>query len=297
MAPFYCDQERVGHFAVDHQELAEGHPNALFRLLVLLAMYQGRRDTLLMAHQRRMSRQSVALLTSRRALSRGVARSRCHWLRPGADFEHGCSVAKVGAGVDCRERPGSACHVKETSVVLGRMGDMGKLPTSAWRLLGDGSGFTRLLDQVLASAAEPGQRAQLAAERLSAVWRVGRKLATLYVSILSTPQLAPGLSPWHPLLDGHALVVIDTNVQRLVDALRGAGTSRTYTAREAWIRSIAADIDLTQFSSAVPKYSPRLVQQAMYWFGSRSNRVAYADPCAVQGCGDCDSRVCPFTRK
>lgn len=295
VVPFYCDRERVGHFAVDHERLAAGHPNALFRLLVLLAMYQGRRDTLLMAHQRGMSLQTVALLTSRTSLSRRVARSRCRWLHPGADFERGCSVMKAGAVVDCRERPGSSCHVKEASAVLGRMGDMGKLPTSAWRLLGNDSDFTRLLDQVCESATEPSERAQLAVDRISAVWRVGRKLATLYVSVLATPQLAPGLSPWHPHLDGHALVVIDTNVQRLVDGLRRGRPSRTYAARKAWIRSVAARLDLTQFSSSVPSYSPRLVQQAMYWFGSRSNRIAYGDPCAAERCGDCDSQVCPFT--
>lgn len=295
--PFYCDAQRVGHFAVDQAQLAAAQPNALFRLLVMLSMYQGRRDSLLMAQQRQMSRQAVALLTSRTVLSRRVARSQCQWLRPAADFERGCTVAKVGFEVDCKERPGRDCHVKEASAVLGRMGDMGKLPTSAWRQLGHGTAFTRLLDDVRAAASESGQRARLAVDRLTAVWRIGRKLATLYVSILSTPQLAPGLSPWHPHLDGHELVVIDSNVQRLVDALRGTASVRTYGAREAWIRSISARIDLTQFASSMPSYSPRIVQQALYWFGSRSNRIAYGDPCTARGCGDCDRTLCPFSNQ
>ena len=39
--------------------------------------------------------------------------------------------------------------------------------------------------------------------------RVGRKLATMFVSALSTPALAPGLTPWFPDIDGNELVVVD----------------------------------------------------------------------------------------
>ena len=103
--------------------------------------------------------------------------------------------------------------MKEATVVFNRMGDMGKLPTSAWlRLWKDGS-VRDMLAYVCREEPSPTKRATLLVERFSRVHRVGRKLATMFVSALSTPALAPGLTPWFPMVDGNDLVVIDTNVR------------------------------------------------------------------------------------
>lgn len=133
-------------------------------------------------------------------------------------------------------------------------------------------------------------------ERFARVHRVGRKLATMFVSALSTPALVPGLTPWFPDVDGNQLVVVDTNVARAVDALRKPGAPKSYDARERWVREQAAQLDLRELHPDVPSYSPRLVQQALYAFCSRSNRVARGDACAARAvpCAGCAPRLCPF---
>ena len=78
-------------------------------------------------------------------------------------------------------------------MAIGRMGDMGKLATSAWLHLRDTGGF--------ASARRPGRRdrripsaaADVVVHFGSRVHRIGTKLATMCVSALSRP--APGLAP------------------------------------------------------------------------------------------------------
>jgi hypothetical protein len=133
-------------------------------------------------------------------------------------------------------------------------------------------------------------------ERFARVHRVGRKLATMFVSALSTPALAPGLTPWFPGVDGNDLVVVDTNVARAVDALREPGAAKTYDARERWVREQAARLDLREFRPDLPSYSPRLVQQALYAFCAKSNRVARADACSGRAapCAGCAPALCPF---
>lgn len=140
------------------------------------------------------------------------------------------------------------------------------------------------------------KRALLLVDRFARIHRVGRKLATMFVSALSTPSLAPGLTPWFPDIDGNELVVVDTNVARAVDALREPGAHRTYDAREQWVREQAAQLDLREFRPDLPSYSPRLVQEALYTFCSKSNRVAGRDACAnrLTPRRGCARTICPF---
>ena len=118
----------------------------------------------------------------------------------------------------------------------------------------------------------------------------------MFVSAVSTPALAPGLTPWFPDVDGNELVVVDTNVARAADTLRPPGAAKTYEARQRWVREQAEHIDLRHFHPDVPSYSPRLVQQALYAFCSRSNRGARGDECvnAEAPCGRCTPALCPF---
>jgi hypothetical protein len=295
--PFYCDPDRVGAFAVATDQLAVGDDAAVFRLFVTLAMYQALRDVVIMRQQRLLPQASMRVVADVAFVKRSIARRKCPMLRTTDAFE-GCDVAKFGEVVDCGTCPGSACHVKDATVVFNRMGDMGKLPTSAWLRLWKDGGMREVLAEVCRDEASPTERAALLVERFARVHRVGRKLATMFVSALSTPALAPGLTPWFPDIDGNDLVVVDTNVARAVDALRQPGAAKTYNGRERWVRDQAAQLDLREFRQDLPSYSPRLVQQALYAFCSRSNRVGRGDACAARStpCPECTPALCPFVR-
>jgi hypothetical protein len=294
--PFYCDPDRVGAFAVAPDELAAGSDAAVFRLFVTLSMYQALRDVVIMRRQREVARASMRVVADLAFVKRSITTHHCAVLRSADAFEEGCDVAKVGEVVDCSTCRGARCHVKAATVVFKRMGDMGKLPTSAWLRLWKDGGMHEVLASACREEPSPTKRAALIVERFARVHRVGRKLATMFVSALSTPALAPGLTPWFPALDGNELVVVDTNVARAVDALRKSGAPRTYDARERWVREQAAHFDLREFRADLPRYSPRLVQEALYVFCSKSNRVARGDACASRSapCYDCAPSICPF---
>ncbi|HVV84203.1 MAG TPA: hypothetical protein VHE35_14120 [Kofleriaceae bacterium] len=302
--PFYCDPARVGAFAVAPAALARGDEAALFRLFVTLSMYQALRDVIIMERQRALPAAAVARVADLRTLGRAIERHPCAAFRAPA-FAAACDIAKDGARVDCATRPGAPCPVKDATVAFHRMADLGKLPASAWLALwrdgdgadgGGGAGLAGVLASVCRESPDPRTRAARMVARVSVVHRVGRKLASLYVSALSTPTLAPGLTPWFPALDGHDILVIDTNVARAVDRLRPPGAPRTYDAREQWLRAQAAQIDLRALRPDLPRTSPRLVQEALYAFCSRSNRSARGDRCAIaaSSCERCDRRICPF---
>lgn len=294
--PFYCDPTRIGAFAIEPDELAAGSDAAVFRLFVSLAMYQALRDVVIMRQQRSLPRISMRVVADIGTVKRSISRHACPTLGSVEAFEEGCDVEKDGDDIDCGTCPGESCHVKDATRVFNRMGDMGKLPTSAWLRLWRGGGVKALLDEVCCEELSPTKRASLLVERFAAVHRVGRKLATMFVSALSTPALAPGLTPWYPKIDGNDLVVVDTNVARAVDALCAPGAAKTYDARERWVREQAAKLDLRAFRPELPAHSPRLVQEALYSFCSKSNRVARGDSCAARGtsCATCATALCPF---
>jgi len=295
--PFYCDPTRIGAFAIEPAELAAGSDAAVFRLFVSLAMYQALRDVVIMRQQRSLQRESMRVVADVAKVKRSIARHGCPTLGSVEAFEQGCDVVKDGDDIDCGRCPGESCHVKDATHVFNRMGDMGKLPTSAWLRLWQGGGMQALLEEVCREDASPTRRAGLLVGRFAAVHRVGRKLATMFVSALSTPALAPGLTPWFPEIDGNELVVVDTNVARAVDALRAPGAAKTYDARERWVREQAAKLDLRVFGPNLPAYSPRVVQEALYVFCSKSNRVARGDDCSGRSspCATCAPALCPFT--
>jgi len=296
LLPFYCDPERVGAFAVAPADLAAGGDSAIFRLLVTLSMYQALRDVVIMRRQRSMKRATVRGVADLGRVKLSIRKHPCPMLLSTDTFEEGCDVSKVGGVVDCGSCPGVRCHVKDATVAFHRMGDMGKLPTSAWLRFWKDGGMRELLAKVCLQEGSPTKRAAILVSRFAQIHRVGRKLATMFVSALSAPTLAPGLTPWFPDIDGNALVVVDTNIARAVDALRKPGAPKTYEAREAWVREQAALLDLRAFNPSLPRYSPRLVQEALYAFCSRSNRLAHGDICATRStpCPDCAPMLCPF---
>ncbi|MBF0308903.1 MAG: hypothetical protein HQL56_05180 [Magnetococcales bacterium] len=294
--PFYCDQNRIGAFAVNPEELAVGREPTLFQLFVTLSMYQALRDVVIMQQQRSLPRNMMRVVADADLVKESIAHHACPALGSAHAFEESCDVSKFGKVIDCGVCPGANCQVKDATMVFNRMGDLGKLPTSAWLRIWKEGGLHQLLVEVCRETISPTERAMLLVDRFMQVHRVGRKLATMFVSALSTPILYPGFTPWFPRIDGNELMVIDTNVARGIDLLRAPNDSKTYSSRESWLREQAASIDLRGFRPGLPSYSPRLVQQALYAFCSKSNRVASQDPCAKTplSCDRCAPRLCPF---
>ena len=293
--PFYCDATQVGHFAVAPAELTAGSEEALFKLFVSLSMFQALRDVIILKRQLTMPASPARLLTDLDALRRAHGRTGCALLEEASTFDAACGVRKVGETVDCDRHPGRRCPVKAATTAFKRTGDMGKLPTSAWLHFWRDGGLEALRAEVMRLTASPTERAGLLVDRLARVYRFGRKLATLYVSALSTPALAPGLTPWFPWADGNELVVVDTNVARAIDHFGGTAV-RTYEARTAWLQVQAGSLDLQDFHPDVPSHSPRLVQQALYWYCSKSNRAHRQDACSTSSepCLSCVPGLCPF---
>src|SRR5262249_34573243 len=143
-------------------------------------------------------------------------------------------------GATCSHRPRSACHVKNATVTIGRLGDMGKIPTAAAHHFG--GGFGRRFYQICAAVLDPRTPALAWAEDLTRIRRIGIKLSSLFVSSLSVEDLTPGFAPWSPEVDGRDLIVVDANVSRAIDVLEPS-VSRRYEIRSAWLVDIASKID------------------------------------------------------
>jgi hypothetical protein len=296
MTPFYCDPARVGAFAVPLRHLARGTEAATFRLFVTLTMYQALRDVVVMRRQRLLPRAEVDVVASLQSVRTFRESDRCVGLRDAASVIDHCDVWKRDGRIDCGRHPGVACEVKAASRAFNRMGDFGKLPTSAYEVGWAKGGLRELLHRTMRAEASPQKRAHLLVTELQHVHRVGRKLATMFVSSLATPALAPKASPWFPAVDGNALVIVDTNVARAVDVLRAGKGLATYDAREDWICRAAGEFDLRRYDSRVPGFSPRILQQALYTFCSKSNRRELGDSCSrrMRPCSGCARHLCPF---
>ena len=87
LTPFFGDAARVGAFAVDLDRLRRRDDAALFRLLVLMSLYQSRRDVDIMAIQRTMARGAATALTSTTKLQVLVEDGRCDRLRSASAFK------------------------------------------------------------------------------------------------------------------------------------------------------------------------------------------------------------------
>lgn len=219
ITPFYCAPASVGAFAVSQKRLRRAEEAATFKLFVTLAMYQALRDVVVMRRQRQLPAAEVEVVAGLRVVQDFIRSGRCPGSRRSDWLSGYCDVWKRGALVDCGRHSGLACDVKRATVSFNRMGDLGKLPASAYLTGWARGGLRTLLRKIMRQEPSASRRAMLLVERLQQVHRVGRKLATLFVSALSTPALSPGLSPWYPHVDGNVLVVVDTNVARAVDAL------------------------------------------------------------------------------
>jgi hypothetical protein len=159
-------------------------------------------------------------------------------------------------------------------------------PTMPLRVL---SYQVRIWDRFVKDVATPGvaRSAAVVHRGMSARRRSARASARLVARVRRCTESA---SSWR-------IVVVDANVGRAINTWRMNRGPKTYAVLARRLIAAADQIDLSRLRSTLPRRSPRLVQQAVYLFRSRSNRTALGDACAAKPCSSCPSRVCPFHGK
>ncbi len=288
----FTDPTRLGHFAVLMDDVRAGQPAALSRLLMATVMFQRRQDLQIMRVLRGISAADADELASPPSLLALARGSGCRHLETNATLLAGCDLHKDqdGRGA-CGAEPAIACAPKRHAVLLKRYGHFGRVPTSiALNLLAWGAAdLPALRQRALNEGANPSDAAERLERMLCGSWRVSDKIAAMYLSMLSNPDLCPGVAPWEPGLDWTRWVVIDSNVDLFLGWLGYEGYG-TYAARRSFLQSLASEIDLSELKPSLRSYNPRIVQQAAYLFMSVTNRRALDSDCSKRE-GACDS--CP----
>lgn len=281
---------RVGAFAVRQAAFARGEPRALFRALVATAMFQRRQDVQILRILRGISSRDVLELTSAQRLLSLADGTPCATLRSTTRLKEECDLTKdrrTGVGV-CLRNPRVRCALKRHTVLLKRYGHFGKVPTSiALSIREHGATDLRGLHaQVMRSATGPRQRAVALEAALSRAWRVSQKIASMFLSMVSNPDLGQR-APWASGVDWTYFVVVDSNVDLFLRSIRYKGPL-AYDARRSFIEALSRRIDLRAKDRRVHEYNPRVVQQAMYLFMSAANRRAAGADCrGAAACASC----------
>jgi len=298
----FMDPARVGLFAIDPDDFSRGEPAALFRLLVACAMFQRLRDQQILRILRDMPRDDAAEIGSASRLLVLADASPCSHTRSTTDLRERCDLGKDERGAGrCSAAPNIACHLKRHTVAMKRYGHFGKMPTSialAIRETGADS-LDALYRGVLRQHRTRLARAVALESALCAAWRVHRKIASMFLSIVANPDLSDN-PPWSDGIDWSYFVVIDSNVDLFLASIGYTGT-KTYDARREFVRRLARGIDLRTLDRTLRSFNPRLVQQALYLFMSASNRRIAEDDCVQRApamCMECPSALaerCPVT--
>jgi hypothetical protein len=298
----FCDPERVGSFAVDRHALRVGNGPTLFRLLVATSMFQRRQDVQILRILQQMSSEDADEIADADRLLDLVDDGGCEHMRTTTALVARCDLAKdprTGLGC-CNANAGLACHLKRHTVVLKRYGHFGKVPTSIALMVREAGvdDLAGLRRKVMAAERDPLVRAQMLESELSRAWRVNQKIASMFLSMVTNPDLSRGLAPWSHGLDWTYYVVVDSNVDLFLASIGYDGIG-TYDARREFVRAIAREINLSDFDATLHAFNPRLVQQAMYLFMSVANRrVAHGDciqlaPSACAACPRALRSRCP----
>jgi hypothetical protein len=174
------------------------------------------------------------------------------------------------------------------------------MPTSLALVLREAgvADLEQLRGEVLRRERDPLARAISLEVVLSRAWRVNQKIASMFLSAVSNPDMSRGGAPWAVGLDWAYFVVIDSNVDLFLATIgyRGRGS---YDARRQFILALAERIDLRCLDHRLRCYNPRVVQQALYLFMSATNRRRARGDCMHVGrraCAKCPStltRRCP----
>lgn len=274
--------ERVGAFAVDRRAIGAGDGGALFRLLVATSMFQRRQDVQILRILQGIPAADATEMSDPARLLAMVDRGECEHMRSTRALADECDLGKdprTGRGC-CDSNPGVACHLKRHTVLLKRYGHFGKVPTSIALMVRESGGrdLREMRRLVMKRERDPLARARALERELSRAWRVNQKIASMFLSMITNPDLSRGLAPWSRGIDWTYYVVVDSNVDLFLSTIKYKGTG-TYDARRDFIRDLAKGIDLTEQDGSLSPYNPRLVQQAMYLFMSTANRRAAAADC------------------
>lgn len=291
VAAMFCDPSRVGHFAAAREEIQAGAPEALSRLLTATVMFQRRQDLQIMRILRGISSRDADELSSPAALLSLADATPCPHLRDNTALLAGCDLYKDAAGRGaCGAAPEIPCAPKRHTALLKRYGHFGKVPTSlALNLRAWGAAdLPSLRDRALREGASPADAAERLERMLCGAWRVSDKIAAMFLSMVSNPDLSPGISPWQDGLDWSRWVVIDSNVDLFLRWVGYPGGG-SYAARRGFIWALSREIDLSTLKAGLQPYNPRIVQQAAYLFMSVANRRAADRDCskAPGACGGC----------
>lgn len=305
VAPMFCDPSRVGHFALDPHLLAAGEPRTLFRLWFVITMFQRRQDVQIMRILRGFSAEDAAEVSSATRLLQLVDDSPCDHMKQNDALITRCDLTKdartrLGR---CSANPKVPCHLKRHTVLLKRYGHFGKVPTSLALVLRETGArhLKELRERILRDVPTERERALALEAALCAAWRVSQKIAAMFLSAISNPELSDGIAPWADGVDWSYFVVIDSNVDLFLSAINYSGPG-TYEARRSFVQALAEKIDLSRLDTRLSAYNPRVVQQALYLFMSSANRGATERDCSHLGavaCAACPkslSRMCPSRR-
>ena len=290
----FTDPGRVGAFASPLAAIQAGEPRALFRLLVATTMFQRRQDLQIMRVLQGISAEDAAELTDLDGLRAAAASCGCPHAQRLEGLLGACDLHKdAGGDGACTAAPEVRCLPKRHAVLLKRYGHFGKVPTGLAHAVAEaGAADLRALKEgCVQRAAGPAEAAEALEAALRRAGRVSDKIAAMFLSMLSNPDLWPGGAPWADGLDWGRWVVIDSNVDLFLSHI-GYDGQGTYAARRNFIEALAAQIDLSALKPGVRAYNPRLLQQALYLFMSATNRRALARDCS-RVTGACDR--CPPT--
>jgi len=289
----FMDRARVGAFAITADEYVTGAPGALFRILVACAMFQRRQDQQILRVLQNMDTTHARELTNLGRLVTLAERSPCGLMGGTQTLREDCDLAKDARGQGCcAEAPGVACHLKRHTVVMRRYGHFGKVPTSIALAVREAGAkdLHELYESVLASRRGRRDRALALEAALSRAWRVNQKIAAMFLSTISNPDLARAAgvraAPWSRGIDWTYFVVIDSNVDLFLSSIGYAG-SGSYDARRDFVCELARGVHLRELDRRVRDYNPRLVQQALYLFMSSSNRRTATTDCMQLGATTC----------
>ncbi len=298
----FMRSDRVGHFALTPDEFKRGDPRALFRLLVATTLFQRRQDQQVMRILRDMRPDRVAELSSVSGLQTLAETSPCDLLRNQAVLLGDCDLGKDANGEGtCGRRPHLDCHLKQHTVWLKRYGHFGKVPTSAALMLREvgAPDLGALYRRIVETKATRRERSEALENALRTSWRISEKIAAMFLSMLSNPDLG-STPPWREL-DHSYFVAVDSNTDLYLKSVGYSGAG-TYSARREFLWSLAERIDLRRLKPGLQSYNPRIVQQAAYLFMSATNRRHADVDCSrdrPSTCGACPTALqtrCPVVQ-
>lgn len=285
----FLDRDRVGAFAVDPAAFEAGDPVALGRILVAVSLFQRLRDQLVLKILQRIPAERVDVLTTLDELAGSALAADCTARQSLEGLRTACDLHKddLRRGA-CSREPSGACPLHRHTEDLCRYGHFGKVPTSLALAIhsAGASDLPDLYRRVLGQHRRRAERAEVLEQVLCRAWRVEKKIASMFLSLVCTPGLSRWRPPWRSGVAWERYVVVDSNVDAYLATIgyRGAGS---YDARRTFVMELARRIDLRQHSRRLPSFNPRIVQQAAYVFAGRSNRVANPRDCGHSGAGMC----------